>query len=376
MPAHEPVATAGTRESCERTQGRGGATSTAGNRTRRREGTRGGAPCSARSARRSAGSARRDGYHIGHGPALASREGETLSTALSRPRRSVSNAIRQQEDRQARVRPGMLEQMRRSDSASSKTVASAATARTRRSARSTTLAVLGHLRGKHVMGVYPMLPDETCWFLAVDFDKSTWKEDVRAFAETARRLELPVLVERSRSGNGAHVWFFFSEPVPASVARKMGCHVITETMSSRHELSMDSYDRLFPSQDTMPRGGFGNLIALPLQYGLVKRGNSVFLDDQLERVRRRPAVVRSCLGAAHLRSDRRTDRRRGDAHGNDHRRAHRGSCRRRGGRRAMGASSLRHAAPAPNTRADASARMRGTRTATIRREGRHPCRRS
>ncbi len=142
-------------------------------------------------------------------------------------------------------------------------------------------AVLGHLRSKHVMGVYAMLPDETCWFLAVDFDKSTWKEDVGAFAETTRRLGLPVLVERSRSGNGAHVWFFFSEPVPASIARKMGCHVVTETMSARHELSMDSYDRLFPSQDTMPRGGFGNLIALPLQHEPRQQGNSVFLDDQL-----------------------------------------------------------------------------------------------
>jgi superfamily II DNA or RNA helicase len=143
-------------------------------------------------------------------------------------------------------------------------------------------AVLGHLRGKHVMGVYPMLPDETCWFLAVDFDKGTWKEDVRAFAETARRLGLPALIERSRSGNGAHVWFFFSEPVSSSSARKMGCHVITETMSSRHELSMDSYDRLFPSQDTMPRGGFGNLIALPLQHGPRQEGNSVFLDANLD----------------------------------------------------------------------------------------------
>jgi hypothetical protein len=142
-------------------------------------------------------------------------------------------------------------------------------------------AVLGHLRGKHVMGVYPMLPDETCWFLAVDFDKSTWKEDVRAFTETARRLGLPVPVERSRSGNGAHVWFFFSEPVPASIARKMGCHVVTATMSARHELSMDSYDRLFPSQDTMPRGGFGNLIALPLPHEPRQRGNAIFLDDQL-----------------------------------------------------------------------------------------------
>ncbi len=142
-------------------------------------------------------------------------------------------------------------------------------------------AVLGHLRGTHVMGVYPMLADETCWFLAVDFDKGTWKEDVRAFAETARRLALPALTERSRSGNGAHVWFFFSEPVAAATARKMGCHLITESMASRHELSMDSYDRLFPSQDTMPRGGFGNLIALPLQRGPRQVGNSVFLDDDL-----------------------------------------------------------------------------------------------
>lgn len=140
-------------------------------------------------------------------------------------------------------------------------------------------AVLAHLKGQHVMGVYPMLDDETCWFLAVDFDKSTWIEDARAFVETARRLGLPTLVERSRSGNGAHVWFFFSVPVPASMVRKMGCHLVTETMARRYELSMESYDRLFPSQDTMPRGGFGNLIALPLQHGPRQEGNSVFLDE-------------------------------------------------------------------------------------------------
>lgn len=142
-------------------------------------------------------------------------------------------------------------------------------------------AVIGHLTGRHVMGVYPLLADETCWFLAVDFDKSTWIEDVGAFIETCRHVGLPAAVERSRSGNGAHVWFFFSSPVPAASARKMGCYLITETMSRRHELSMDSYDRLFPSQDTMPRGGFGNLIALPLQREPRALGNSVFLDDQL-----------------------------------------------------------------------------------------------
>jgi superfamily II DNA or RNA helicase len=142
-------------------------------------------------------------------------------------------------------------------------------------------AVVGHLTGRYVMGVYPLLEDETCWFLAVDFDKSTWVGDVGAFVETCQHVGLPAAVERSRSGNGAHVWFFFSSPVPAATARKMGCYLITETMSRRHELSMESYDRLFPSQDTMPRGGFGNLIALPLQHGPRALGNSVFLDDQL-----------------------------------------------------------------------------------------------
>src|SRR6266571_1463532 len=143
-------------------------------------------------------------------------------------------------------------------------------------------AILAHLRGQHVMGVYPLLQDETCWFLAVDFDKSTWTEDVLAFVATCRDVGLPAAVERSRSGNGAHVWFFFREPVPAVIARRMGCFLITETMSRRHELSMDSYDRLFPSQDTMPRGGFSNLIALPLQHGPRQQANSVFLDDQFQ----------------------------------------------------------------------------------------------
>lgn len=142
-------------------------------------------------------------------------------------------------------------------------------------------AVVGHLTGRHVMGVYPLLADETCWFLAVDFDKSTWVNDVGAFVETCRRVGIPAAVERSRSGNGAHVWFFFSSPVSATSARKMGCYLITETMSRRHELSMESYDRLFPSQDTLPHGGFGNLISLPLQHGPRASGNSVFLDDQL-----------------------------------------------------------------------------------------------
>lgn len=143
-------------------------------------------------------------------------------------------------------------------------------------------AILDHLQGRHVMGVYPLLQDETCWFLAADFDKASWQEDVGAFRETCRAVGVPSAIERSRSGNGAHAWFFFSSPVPASLARKMGCYLITETMARRHELRMESYDRLFPNQDTMPRGGFGNLIALPLQHEARKQGNTLFLDDAFQ----------------------------------------------------------------------------------------------
>lgn len=142
--------------------------------------------------------------------------------------------------------------------------------------------VIDHLQGRHVIGVYPMLENETCWFLAADFDKSSWRDDVAAFAETARGLGVSVAVERSRSGNGAHAWLFFSSPIPATSARKMGCFLITRTMERRHELSMESYDRFFPNQDTMPRGGFGNLIALPLQHGPRQQGNTVFVDEHFE----------------------------------------------------------------------------------------------
>jgi hypothetical protein len=142
--------------------------------------------------------------------------------------------------------------------------------------------LIEHLQGRHVMGVYPLLEEETCWFLAVDFDKGEWKEDVTAFTETCRSIGVSVAIERSRSGNGAHAWFFFTAPVSANVARRMGCYLITETMSRRHEVAMTSYDRLFPNQDTMPRGGFGNLIALPLQCESVQQGNSVFIDERFE----------------------------------------------------------------------------------------------
>jgi hypothetical protein len=143
--------------------------------------------------------------------------------------------------------------------------------------------VLDHLQGRHIIGVYPMLTDETCWFLAADFYKACWREDVLAFTETYRLQDIPYAIERSRSGNRAHVWFFFSNTVNAATARKMGSYLITETMARRHQLSMASYDRLFLNQDTLPNGGFGNLIALPLQYHSRQEGNTVFLDDSKYR---------------------------------------------------------------------------------------------
>lgn len=133
-----------------------------------------------------------------------------------------------------------------------------------------------------VMGVYPLLEDEHCWFVAADFDKAEWLADVAALRQTCEELGLPLAVERSRSGNGAHAWWFFSEPVPARLARDFASWLLTETLERRPEVGLDSYDRLFPNQDTMPKGGFGNLIALPLQKRARATGNSVFIGADAE----------------------------------------------------------------------------------------------
>lgn len=136
-----------------------------------------------------------------------------------------------------------------------------------------------HLLGRETVGIYPLLRDETCWFLAVDFDKKTWEYDSLAFLETCRALGVPAALERSRSGKGGHIWIFFERALPATTARKLGCVILTRTMERRHQVGLDSYDRFFPNQDTMPKGGLGNLIALPLQYAPRKVGNSVFIDS-------------------------------------------------------------------------------------------------
>jgi superfamily II DNA or RNA helicase/very-short-patch-repair endonuclease len=145
-----------------------------------------------------------------------------------------------------------------------------------------------HLSGKNgqgqefVIGLYPMLLDETCYFLAIDFDRQDWQDDASAFLETCRRFELPAALERSRSGNGGHVWIFFEQAIPAHLARKLGSYLLTETMERRPDLGFGSYDRLFPNQDTLPKAGFGNLIALPLQKRARELGNTVFLDGDFK----------------------------------------------------------------------------------------------
>jgi hypothetical protein len=152
---------------------------------------------------------------------------------------------------------------------------------TRKNIPLTDEVIHAHLAGKRTLGVYPMLLEETCWLLAVDFDKKTWKDDASSFRSTCDELNVPAALERSRSGNGAHIWIFFERPVPSGVARRLGSLILTRTMERRHQLGLDSYDRFFPNQDTMPKGGFGNLIALPLQKVPRESGFTEFLDDEL-----------------------------------------------------------------------------------------------
>jgi len=140
--------------------------------------------------------------------------------------------------------------------------------------------VRSHLVGEHTAGIYPLLQEETCWLLVVDFDKKAWQDDTAAFLAACSELSVPAALERSRSGKGGHVWIFFERAIPASTARKLGCAILTRTMESRHQLGLDSYDRFFPNQDTMPKGGFGNLIALPLQKVPRASDNSVFVDAE------------------------------------------------------------------------------------------------
>ncbi len=138
--------------------------------------------------------------------------------------------------------------------------------------------LLGHLLGETAAGIYPLLRGDTCELLACDFDKGSWALDALAYIDACHTNGVPAALERSRSGNGAHVWVFFDGPVPASQARAMGAALLRDAMTTRAELDLASYDRFFPSQDFLPKAGFGNLIALPLQGDCARRSTTVFLD--------------------------------------------------------------------------------------------------
>ena len=131
------------------------------------------------------------------------------------------------------------------------------------------------------IGCYPLLPDDTVKFAAIDLDKESWRSDSASICEVLRELELPVARERSRSGNGAHLWFFFEEPQPARFVRDALTYVLSLTMERNPEIGLNSYDRIFPNQDRLPKGGFGNLIALPLQGTARRAGNTCFVDERL-----------------------------------------------------------------------------------------------
>ena len=143
--------------------------------------------------------------------------------------------------------------------------------------------IYGHLAGKHTVGVYPLLEDDTCYFLAVDFDEAEWREDAHAFMQSCEELGVSASLEISRSGKGAHAWVFFTSRVSARDARRLGTAIISHACARTRQLKLESYDRLFPNQDTMPKGGFGNLIALPLQKWPRERGCSLFVDADLRQ---------------------------------------------------------------------------------------------
>ena len=140
--------------------------------------------------------------------------------------------------------------------------------------------VHAHLTGKGTIGIYPLLEDDSCYFLAVDFDEEQWRDDARAFICSCNELDVSVALEISRSGQGAHAWVFFSGKVPARDARRLGTAIISHACARTRQLTLQSYDRLFPNQDTMPKGGFGNLIALPLQKSPREYDRSVFVDRE------------------------------------------------------------------------------------------------
>lgn len=146
------------------------------------------------------------------------------------------------------------------------------------------IAIRRHLEGSEMLGTYAIREDGSCAFLAADFDGASWRGDTIAFRSAAPELGITAAIERSRSGDGGHAWILFSEPVSARYARQLGTPVMACASSKRHGLSLKSYDRFFPNQDYLPKGGFRNLIALPLQRKPRENGNTLFLDDSFNPI--------------------------------------------------------------------------------------------
>ena len=142
--------------------------------------------------------------------------------------------------------------------------------------------ILEHLTGQHVLGLYPLTTADTCFLLAMDLDEANWQRDAQVIRSICREQNIPVSLERSRSGNGGHLWWFFESEVKASMARGFGLSILELAMAKSPDITFESFDRLFPSQDILPKDGFGNLIALPLQKEARASGNTVFLDDDLQ----------------------------------------------------------------------------------------------
>ena len=167
-------------------------------------------------------------------------------------------------------------------------------------------AATEHLLGHITIGTYAIREDDACTFLACDFDEASWVDDVTVYRRAGMEVGVDVTIERSRSGNGAHAWIFFSEAVPARLARVLGTMLLSRTAEHRQALGVKSFDRFFPSQDTLPtaRHGFGNLIALPLQKGPRDKGNSVFVDDHMQHHVNQWAYLAQvrCLSLQDLRS--------------------------------------------------------------------------
>ena len=153
--------------------------------------------------------------------------------------------------------------------------------------------IIKHLEGEITIGVYPMLSNETCRFLVFDFDNHTegsaqtdfantdnkWQQEVEALREICALNQIDALVERSRSGRGAHVWIFFDQPIAAKKARDFGKALLQKGAEAVDLQSFQYYDRMIPAQDYLKDGGLGNLIALPLQAEPLTQGNSAFVDE-------------------------------------------------------------------------------------------------